>query len=124
MRFVVSVSPRSVTHELIESSGEFGLSFCSEEQARVSHVWGSYSLRVVNKWELADFETYRANAIEPPMIAHSVLNVECRVTETHRLGDHTVFIGESVWVRYDPDLKPLIYHDGKYFRLGSQIPKE
>lgn len=113
-----------MTHELIESSGEFGLSFCSEEQARLSHVSGSYSLRVVNKWELADFETYRANVIEPPMIARTVLNLECRVTETHRLGDHTVFIGESVWARYDPDLKPLIYHDGKYFRLGSQIPKE
>ena len=123
MRFTVSVGPRCVTHELIETSGEFGLSFCSDEQARLSHVSGSYSLRDVDKWELADFQTYPAQVIQPPMIANSVINVECRVAATHPLGDHTVFTGEGVWARYDPDLKPLIYHGGRYWRLGPQVPK-
>jgi flavin reductase (DIM6/NTAB) family NADH-FMN oxidoreductase RutF len=123
LRFVISVAPRRVTHELIEASGEFGLSFCSEEQAALSHVSGSNSLRDVDKWELADFERYEAKTITAPMIAHSVLNVECQVSASEHLGDHTLFIGEASWARYEPGLEPLFYHAGKYWRLGEQIPK-
>ena len=124
LRFVVSIAPRRVTHELIEESGEFGLSFCSDEQAALSHVSGSYSLRDVDKWQLAEFELYPAKTIAAPMVAHSVLNVECRVVASEHLGDHTVFIGEASWARYDPELEPLFYHAGKYWQLGAQVPKE
>ena len=122
-RFVISIAPRRVTHELIESSGEFGLSYCSDEQAKLSHVSGSYSLRDVDKWELANFETYEAKTITAPMIEHCVLNVECKVVATEPLGDHTLFIGEAAWARFDEERTPMFFHDGKYWRLGAQIPK-
>jgi flavin reductase (DIM6/NTAB) family NADH-FMN oxidoreductase RutF len=124
LRFVISVGPQHVTHELIERSGEFGLSFCSDRQARLSHVSGSYSLHDVDKWTLADFPTYAAHEIAAPMIDECALNVECRVVQTYPLGDHTVFLGEAVWARFDAERRPLIYHDGKYWFLGDQIAKE
>ena len=124
LRFVISVGPHHATHELIEQSGVFGLSFCSDRQARLSHVSGSYSLNDVDKWTLADFPTYPAKAIDAPMIAESALNVECRLVDTHPLGDHTMFVGEAVWARADDDQKPLISHGGKYWYLGAQVPKE
>lgn len=122
--FVIAVHPSHLTHELIEASGEFGLSFCSDRQANLSHVSGSYSQHDVDKWTLADFPTYPAHIISAPMIEGSLLNVECRVTGKHHLG-HTVFIGEAVWGRYESESteRPLIYHDGKYWRLGEQVPK-
>ena len=52
----------------------------------------------------------------------AVLNVECRTIGTHRLG-HTLFIGEAIWARYDPAKSPLIFHGGKYFGVGPQVPK-
>ena len=58
------------------------------------------------------------------MIEGCVLNAECRVISTQPLGDHTVFIGEALWARYDPELEPLLYHGGKYYFVGAQIPKE
>jgi flavin reductase (DIM6/NTAB) family NADH-FMN oxidoreductase RutF len=124
MRFVISVGPRHATHDLITQSGEFGLNFCSDRQARLSHVSGSYSLNDTDKWQLADFPTYAAKKIRPPMIENCTLNVECKVIATHPLGDHTMFIGEAVWARYDPELRPLLYHGGKYFYVGEQVPKE
>jgi len=75
LRFVIAVWPGHATHELIEESAEFGLSFCSEEQARLSHVSGSYSMHDINKWELADFRTYPAQKIRAPMIDGCLLNV-------------------------------------------------
>lgn len=124
LRFVISVGPRHLTHELIERSGQFGLSFCSDRQARLSHVSGSYSLNDVDKWTLADFPTYRAHVIAAPMIEDCALNVECRVAETSPLGDHTLFLGEALWARFDAERQPLIYHAGQYRYLGEQIPKD
>jgi flavin reductase (DIM6/NTAB) family NADH-FMN oxidoreductase RutF len=123
--FVISVHPTHLTHDLIVKSGEFGLSFCSDAQARLSHISGSYSQHDVDKWSLADFKTYRGHSIEAPMIQDSLINVECRVVGSHQLG-HTVFIGEAIWARCEPEreLTPLIYHGGKYWTLGPQVPKD
>lgn len=124
MRFVISVGPRHATHDLIERTGVFGLSFCSEGQAALSHVSGSYSLNDTDKWTLASFPTYPAKTIDVPMIEGSALNVECHVIATNPLGDHTVFIGEVQWARWDADLRPLLYSAGRYWKIGDQIPKE
>jgi flavin reductase (DIM6/NTAB) family NADH-FMN oxidoreductase RutF len=123
MSFVVSVRPSHATYDLIDRSGEFGLNFCTERQARLSHISGSYSLHDVDKWTLADFPTYPAKRIGAPMIEDCLLNVECRVIGRHEL-DYTIFIGEALWARFDPEQKPLIYHDGKYWHLGAQVPKD
>jgi flavin reductase (DIM6/NTAB) family NADH-FMN oxidoreductase RutF len=120
--FTISVHPRNATHDLLVEAGEFGLSFCSDAQAHLAHVSGSNSMHDVDKWELADFPTYAAKRIGAPMIDNAVLNVECRTVGEHRLG-HTLFIGEAVWARYDSARSPLIFHGGKYFEVGTQVPK-
>ncbi len=124
VRFIVSVGPHHVTHELIEQSGEFGLNFAADTQARLSHISGSFSLRDTDKWALGQFPTYPPTKILAPMIEGCTLNVECKVVETSKLGDHTLFLGEAIWAKWDPTRKPLIYRDGKYWYLGEQIPKE
>jgi flavin reductase (DIM6/NTAB) family NADH-FMN oxidoreductase RutF len=120
--FAISVHQSNATHDLLIEAGEFGLSFCSDAQAHLSNVSGSHSLHDVDKWQLTDFPTYSAKRIGAPMIDDAVLNVECRIVGTHQLG-HTLFIGEAVWARYDPARSPLIFHGGKYFRVGPQVPK-
>lgn len=123
LRFVVSVAPSRRTHELIEGAGEFGLNFCSADQVRLSHISGSYSLKETDKWSMADFAPYPGRKIDAPMLAGCPLNVECRLVETLPLGDHTLFVGEAVWAAANDSLDPLIYHAGKYFRIGDQVPK-
>src|SRR5690242_19372437 len=76
MCFTIAVHPRNATHDLLHDEGEFGLSFCSDAQAHLSHVSGSNSMHDVDKWQLADFPTYPATRIGAPMIDDAVLNVE------------------------------------------------
>jgi hypothetical protein len=38
-----------------------------------------------------------------------------------KLGDHTMIVGKAVAISYNETKKPLIYHSGKYFRIGSII---
>ena len=124
MTFVISVAPSHATYDLIEASGEFGLSFCSDQQAHLSHISGSFSQHTTDKWSLADFPRYEAKKIKAPMIDECTLNVECRVVEARPFDVHTLIIGQALWAKYDPARKPLIYHDGKYWHLGAQVAKD
>ena len=36
----------------------------------------------------------------------------------------TVFTAQALWARYEPEKRPLIYHQGKYWYVGAQVPKE
>lgn len=123
MRFAISVGPRHATHDLIKEAGEFGLSFCTDQQATLSHVAGSYTMRDTNKWELAQFPTYPAKHIAAPMIEDCVVNAECRLVSTQEFGDHTLFVGEVLWARYDAEKEPLLYSGGRYHAIGANIPK-
>ena len=123
LRFVISVGPHHETHGLIEQSGEFGLNFCSDRQARLAHIAGSYSLKDTDKWTLGNFPTYPPKMIAAPMITDCPLNAECKLISAQALGDHTVFTGEALWLRYDPQLQPLLYSAGKYWGMGEQLQK-
>ncbi|MHA2100593.1 MAG: flavin reductase family protein, partial [Candidatus Kariarchaeaceae archaeon] len=61
--------------------------------------------------------------IRPPLIKEGILAVECKLVEMMDLETRYIFIGKAVYAEYRDDKKPLLYHSGKYFSLGSQIPK-
>lgn len=35
-----------------------------------------------------------------------------------------MFVGEVLWARYDEDKQPLLYSGGKYWHVGTQVPKD
>jgi flavin reductase (DIM6/NTAB) family NADH-FMN oxidoreductase RutF len=56
------------------------------------------------------------------LVDDSALMMECKVVEQATRGDHTVFIGEVVYEKHDASLKPLLYHSGKYWGVGRELP--
>ena len=67
--------------------------------------------------------TPNARSAAPPAPLSHPLNAECKLISTQALGDHTVFTGEALWLRYDPQLQPLLYSAGKYWGMGEQLQK-
>jgi len=43
--------------------------------------------------------------------------LDCRVVDRHEAGDHVIFIGEVVALGVDPDVRPLLFHHGRYRML-------
>ncbi len=120
----VFVGHQRGTHALIESSGEFGLNYCSDEQADLAHVAGSNSIvDGKDKWGMAQFRAFKGRKIGAPMIEGCISNLECRVIDTFRTGDHTAFVGEVLSGYYDSNKSPLVYHGGNYYSMGRHISK-
>lgn len=111
------------TYALIKESGEFGLSYCSDEQAELAHIAGNYSMKDHDKFKLADFNPFGSKRISAPLIGGAISNFECRVIDEFRMGDHAAFVGEVLTAYYDDEKKPLVYHNGKYWKRGERIPK-
>ncbi len=119
---MVVVRPHHATHGAIEATKEFGVSLCSEGQARQAHFAGSYSKDEMDKLSSEMFETYPATQIRAPLIKGAILNAECKLVGQFTVGDHTAFVGEVVAATWDPSKRPLVLHRG-YRRISERIPK-
>lgn len=52
-----------------------------------------------------------------PLLAGSLVSVECRREAIHPGGDHFILVGRVVHARFEPRRDPLLYFRGKYRRL-------
>jgi flavin reductase (DIM6/NTAB) family NADH-FMN oxidoreductase RutF len=121
----INVRGHDATAENIQSSKEFGISIAGEDQNVVCSVAGGYSGRHIDKISLlkeagiANF--YESKSINVPMIQDAAMNAECRLMKQEELGDHIMFVGETIEISANENIKPLIYHNGRYWRLGENV---
>jgi flavin reductase (DIM6/NTAB) family NADH-FMN oxidoreductase RutF len=114
-----------LTHEYILLSKEFGVNVCSERQVALVRLAGNTSGRDYDKMNdpLITKVLTPASRITPPMIRGCLLNIECVIEQTLSIHTHTAFIGRAVAARYNPQRRPLIYHQGRFAHLGEWFPR-
>jgi flavin reductase (DIM6/NTAB) family NADH-FMN oxidoreductase RutF len=49
-----------------------------------------------------------------PILEGAAGYLDCRVHAAHEAGDHVIFIGEVMALGYEQDVKPLLFHGGRY----------
>jgi flavin reductase (DIM6/NTAB) family NADH-FMN oxidoreductase RutF len=52
-----------------------------------------------------------------PILERAAAYLDCIVRDCHEAGDHLIFIGEVVAIGSDPDVRPLVFHGGRYAAL-------
>lgn len=119
----VFVGYQRETYRLIRGSGEYGLSYCSDKQGHLAHIAGNYSLKDRDKFSMSNFPIKNSKHISAPLIDGSISCFECRVIDEFKVGDHAAFIGKVLTAYYDPDALPLVFHNGKFWKLGERIAK-
>jgi flavin reductase (DIM6/NTAB) family NADH-FMN oxidoreductase RutF len=121
--FLVSVfvGYQRETYNLISQSGEFVLNYCSEGQGELAHIAGNYSLKDVDKFSIGQFKMVNAKYVRAPLIDGSISAFECKVIDEFKMGDHAAFVGEVLTGHYDITKKPLVFHGGKFYKLGDRI---
>ena len=122
-QFLIVVGKKKMTSELISKSGEFGLTFVSDEQAHLSHYSGSFSGYEEDKIQSNKFNLREGNLISAPIVQDGLLELECKVSQTIDNDERFIFIGDVLHARYTEDKNPLIYHNKKYYKLGENVPK-
>jgi flavin reductase (DIM6/NTAB) family NADH-FMN oxidoreductase RutF len=119
---VISLGKPRYTRECIDHSKEFVLCWFDEAHARGAWICGSKSGRKGDKLGPAGFTTVPSLKVGVPTIAESVLALECKLAQTHEVGDHHLYVGEVVAVR-GVEGSPKHLYSLHYRKLVAISPK-
>jgi flavin reductase (DIM6/NTAB) family NADH-FMN oxidoreductase RutF len=127
----IGVAPQRHSHHLIEETGEFVMNSPSISLERQMHYCGIESGRRVNKWRETGLTAIPSLKLETPRIKECFGHLECRVVESHVMGDHTLFVGEVVASSVDEEVmagssldplkaKPIMQKNHVYFTVTDR----
>ena len=122
---VISLRPSRATYDNIMKTKEFGVSICASDQNVLSSIAGGSSGKDINKIKVAKdlgFNFYNAKKIKVLMVKDAAANIECKLVDKIKTGDHVLFVGEAVEISAT-DKQPIIYSAGKYWKFGDQVHK-
>lgn len=122
MLIAVFIHQNAVTFKNIKKTKEFGVNVATDEQTSLINIAGGYSRTEIDKIKVRDhFKLLKSRNINAPIIDGCIINAECKLVTMKKLGDHTMVVGKVVFIKYNKTKKPLVYHIGKYHRIGSVI---
>ena len=122
----VNIHLSDATAENIMKSKEFGVNIAAESQNVVCSIAGGYTGKEVNKIEVLKelgIEFYKARKIDVLMVKDATMNAECKIVEQMELGDHIMFVGKAIEITTDENTRPILYHSGKYYKVGDNVSK-
>ncbi len=92
-RYLLSVSQRTYTYELIEENPEFVLAAPSGEMIDALSLAGTVSGRDVDKIDHLGLETVPGKDVDVPLLANAIGNVECSVMDSFEFENCTYYFG-------------------------------
>ena len=97
----ISMDPKRYSHNLIMDSKEWVVNFAPFSIVEKLHYCGRHSGRNVDKFRETGLTPVPAEKVSAPLIKECYSHLECRLAETKKYGDHTLFVGEVVNVAAD-----------------------
>jgi flavin reductase (DIM6/NTAB) family NADH-FMN oxidoreductase RutF len=124
-----NIRGHDATAQNIKESKEFGVNIAAENQNVICSMAGKYKgthvdkISVLKEAGIAAFYNAKRISKEVPMLAGAAMNAECKLVRQEELGDHIMFVGEVIEISADENIRPLLYHNGRYWRLGEATIK-
>lgn len=109
---LVCANQASITHRVIEAGGVFAVNILASHQEDVSNLFASPE----HEDSRLERVVWTEGETGAPLIDGALVSLECRVTNAHREGSHTIYVGE-VEAAHLTDAKPLLYYQGGYRAL-------
>lgn len=91
---LMSVNPRNYSHELINRAREFTVNIPNPFLLHQLHFCGVSSGRKVDKAKKLSLTLVAGKTISTPLVEECIGHLECKVTQQHVAGDHTIFVAE------------------------------
>lgn len=103
---LISVGHKAKFLEKVSQSQKYTVNILAEDQEHYSRHFAG------RPGEVVEFESIA----EQPVIKGAIAQIACEVVSIHVEGDHTLFIGKVIDLRFE-DKNPLLFFGGKYHQL-------
>lgn len=104
---LICIDRKIVSHESLKNSDTFGINICNSDQGKLAWDFANSN---VDKNELIKSLPHTLTDLGTPLLENCLASMECKITERHEGGDHTIFIGQIENGNFDENSKPLIYY--------------
>ena len=111
---LIVIGEERQSHELIETTGRFGMSILHVDQA---HIAKHFAIPPKSRGSLEP--KHITTLSKSPVIKDSIASMDCSVIVGHKAGDHTVFIGEVEAIMVG-DGAPLVWLERQFGGFLSQ----
>jgi flavin reductase (DIM6/NTAB) family NADH-FMN oxidoreductase RutF len=124
-----NIRGHDATAQNIKESKEFGISIAAENQNVICSIAGKYKgihvdkISIIKEAGIAAFYNAKSISSQVPMLVGAAMNAECKLVKQEELGDHIMFVGEVIEISADENIRPLLYHNGRYWKLGEAMIK-
>jgi flavin reductase (DIM6/NTAB) family NADH-FMN oxidoreductase RutF len=102
-RYLLAVSHKTYTYELIEENPEFVLAAPSTEMVDALTLCGKVSGRELDKLDHLGLETVPGDAVDVPLLRDAVGNIECTVMDSFTFENCTYYFGQVENAYVQPD---------------------
>ena len=129
----IAINPANYSNSLIKKSREFVINLTTSDMVETVDRCGCVSGRKTDKFKQFGLTPLPASCVKAPIIDECPVNIECRVTDIYRVGDHDLFIGEVLKIHAESDITDqngnidfekldlLVYLTGSYMSLGRKL---
>ncbi|MFB4302498.1 flavin reductase [Actinomadura sp. NTSP31] len=107
------------THELVERSGVFAVSFLGKDHAAIGHRFAGRE-----PGDRFARGTWTAAPTGAPVLAEALAWLDCQVAHAYPGGDHTIFVGEVLAAETPRRTAPLLFHSRAWGQLADPLPDE
>ena len=136
LSLMVAVRPERWTHDALLERKAFTVGIASEKMLAAADFVGIASGRRYDKLPMAGLTAMKAEKVDAPYIGECPVILECALSQSVRLGVHTMMIGAILDVKADEDclaeggaypdiakVAPLVFDAGSrgYYGIGARI---
>lgn len=104
---LICIDKHTASHNAFQQSRRFVVNVLREDQI---HHSNQFAAPLADKF---DGIAFHLGIEDIPVLEDALVNLECRLINTHDNGDHTIFVGQ-IEKSYISDGKPLVYFHGNY----------
>lgn len=115
---MASIARKAETHTAIIGSHAFSVSVLADDQQSLAECFA----QPITATKLIGFcgAAWEEAETGSPVLDGALAYFDCRLTESHAMGDHTLFLGEIVAAGYREDAQPLLWYCSRYRRLAPE----
>jgi flavin reductase (DIM6/NTAB) family NADH-FMN oxidoreductase RutF len=118
---LVCVRRDAVMHQTLLDCGAFAVSVLSARQERVARYFANHARpRDEREFDVVDWMPGRHTGV--PIVSDTLAWLECRTTDVHDGGDHSIFLGSVLASGHGTDRDALLFFGGRFGRAGPASP--
>ena len=117
---MASIARKAETHIAVVGSHAFSVSVLADDQEGLAECFAQ-PITADKLKRFCDAPWHEAET-GSPILEGALAYFDCRLTERHAGGDHTIFLGEIVAAGYREDAAPLLWYGSRYRRLAEAAP--